>query len=173
LRRRETIGYCAHAAEAAMPNDPEIEALNLNAIARAGAYALKAAHPQVKFTSGRRDERAQARAMAANVVRERKWIERTYKVSAARTACQAWVDAHPEATTPDAIAAGLLTVFDGLSKVQVSAISRHLSGDAFDVQPVTDDAEVIKARIRGLAGLDLFLDVEGGLVRWHAQFESF
>ena len=32
------------------------------------------------------------------------------------------------------------------------------------------DAEAIKKTIRGLDGLDKFLDKEGGLVRWHAQF---
>jgi hypothetical protein len=52
----------------------------------------------------------------------------------------------------------------------VGKVSKHLSGDAFDVQPVDINAEAIKATIRGLAGLDKFLDKEGGLVRWHAQF---
>ncbi len=33
-----------------------------------------------------------------------------------------------------------------------------------------EDAEAIKKTIRGLSGLDKFLDTEGGLVRWHAQF---
>jgi hypothetical protein len=41
---------------------------------------------------------------------------------------------------------------------------------AFDVQPVTQDADAIKKSIRALAGLDKFLEMEGGLVRWHAQF---
>jgi hypothetical protein len=50
-------------------------------------------------------------------------------------------------------------------------MSRHLSGDAFDVQPVEDNADAIKQTIRKLPGLQLFLDREGGLVRWHAQFQ--
>jgi len=49
-------------------------------------------------------------------------------------------------------------------------LSKHLSGEAFDVQPVDKDAEAIKKTIRGLTGLDKFFDTEGGLVRWHAQF---
>jgi hypothetical protein len=52
----------------------------------------------------------------------------------------------------------------------VSQISKHLSGEAFDVQPVKKDASKIKKTIRGLKGLTKFLDKEGGLVRWHAQF---
>jgi hypothetical protein len=35
---------------------------------------------------------------------------------------------------------------------------------------VKDNADEIKKTIRGLAGLDIFLDTEGGLERWHAQF---
>ena len=47
-------------------------------------------------------------------------------------------------------------------------IRDSLSGLAFDVQPVTEDADAIKKSIRALAGLDKFLEMEGGLVRWHA-----
>ena len=43
-------------------------------------------------------------------------------------------------------------------------------GEAFDVQPVDKDADAIKKTIRGLDGLGKFLDSEGGLVRWHAEF---
>ena len=53
---------------------------------------------------------------------------------------------------------------------ELGSFSRHLSGLAFDVQPVTEDADAIKKSIRALAGLDKFLEMEGGLVRWHAQF---
>jgi hypothetical protein len=38
------------------------------------------------------------------------------------------------------------------------------------VQPVEKDADEIKKSIKGLKGLTRFLDMEGGLVRWHAQF---
>jgi len=152
--------------------DPEIEALELAPLARAAAYALKRAHPQVRFTSGRRDKADQARAMASNVAKEgqRRWIEETYKASPLRTRCQDWLDAHPEVVTAAGIAAGLLAIFDAAGDRELSRLSRHLAGMAFDVQPVEHDAEAIKTTIRGLPGLDLFLDREGGLVRWHAQF---
>src|SRR5438552_18981740 len=59
-------------------HDAEIEALDLAATARTAAYALKKAHPSIRFTSGRRSKEDQARAMASNVVKNRKWIEQTF-----------------------------------------------------------------------------------------------
>jgi hypothetical protein len=85
----------AGAAAAASDTDPEIEALNLRGSARKGAYALKKAHPAVKFTSGRRNKEDQARAMASNVVLNRTWIEETYASSTVSKACQKWVNKNP------------------------------------------------------------------------------
>jgi hypothetical protein len=150
--------------------DPAIEALNLRGAARAAAYALKKAHPAVKFTSGRRNKADQARAMASNVIHNRNWIEDTYAASTVSKACQKWVDGHPDAKTQEEIAAGLLSVLDVATDAHLARLSRHLSGDAFDVQPVETDADAIKKTMRGLKGLDIFLEKEGGLVRWHAQF---
>ncbi len=155
---------------AAPVTDSEIEALDLAPNARAGAYALKKAHPTVKFTSGRRAKEDQARAMAGNVVSNRKWIEQTYKKSDLRTSLQDWVDTNKDAKTKAAIQAGLQSILDAATDEQLGAFSKHLSGLAWDVQPVTKDADDIKKTIRGLDNLDLFLDTEGGLVRWHAQF---
>lgn len=159
----------APAAEAA-DNDPVIEALNLTGSARKGAYALKKKHPSVAFTSGKRDKEDQARAMASNVVENRKWIEETYAKSDLRTKCQKWVDDNPEKKTKDEIKEGLLSVLNEATDAQLSKFSKHLSGEAFDVQPVETDADEIKKTIRDLEGLDKFLEKEGGLVRWHAQF---
>jgi hypothetical protein len=86
------------------------------------------------------------------------------------TACQSWVDQNPDAVTQDAVQQGLIGVFDSLPAAELGRISKHLSGEAFDVQPVAVNAEAIKASIRALAGLTRFLDREGGLERWHAQF---
>ena len=151
-------------------NDAEIEGLNLSPTAKAAAYELKKAHPSVKFTSGRRDKQEQAHAMATNVVLNRNWIKQTYKLTPAREACQKWVDDNKDQTTVDQITTGLKGVLDGLSDLDLGRLSKHLSGDAFDVQPVTKDADAIKKTIRGLSGLDKFLEQEGGLERWHAQF---
>lgn len=150
--------------------DPEIEALDLSPVAKAAAYALKTAHPSVKFTSGRRGKDDQARAMASNVVFNRKWIQETYVANDASKACQKWVDDNPTKKAKTDVAAGLFAVMNALTDAQLSKLSKHLSGDAFDVQPVDQDADAIKATINTLTGLSRFLDKEGGLVRWHAQF---
>ena len=160
----------AAAARASEEIDPAIEALELSETARQAAYILKRTHPSVVFTSGRRDKAAQASAMASNVVFNRQWIRQTYLPSEVSAACQRWVDLHPEAGTKEAIALGLKSVFDSMSDSQLAHISKHLSGSAFDVQPVVAGAEEIKETIRGLPGLDKFLEREGGLTRWHAQF---
>jgi hypothetical protein len=166
----QTTPAPAAAAVSDDTNDAEIEALQLAATARLAAYALKKAHPALKFTSGRRDKADQARAMASNVVKNRKWIEQTYANSDLRKQCQEWVDKNPDKTTQADIAAGLLSIFDEAADSALGNFSKHLSGEAFDVQPVEKDADAIKKTIRGLTGLDKFLDTEGGLVRWHAQF---
>ncbi len=155
---------------AAETKDPDIEALDLNATARKAAHELKKKFPSVVFTSGRRSKEDQARAMASNVVENRTWIKETYAQSAARDACQKWLDEHKDKTTKEDITAGLKGVLDGLTDAQLRQLSKHLSGDAFDVQPVDKDADKIKKAIRKLTGITKFLDQEGGLVRWHAQF---
>ena len=165
-----TAAVPAVAAPTEVATDPDIEALGLRGNAKKGAYALKKAHPSVTFTSGLRDRADQARAMASNVISNRKWIEQTYASTAVSKACQKWVDDNEEATTKDAIAAGLLTVLEEYTTAELGVLSKHLSGDAFDVQPVETDADAIKKTIRGLEGLGKFLEKEGGLVRWHAQF---
>jgi hypothetical protein len=157
-------------AAATSQNDPEIETLDLADTARKAAYELKKAHPSVQFTSGRRGKDDQARAMASNVVENRKWIEQTYASSPLRTKCQKWVDDNPDKKTQAEIAEGLVSIFNGSTDAELGKLSKHLSGEAFDVQPVEENAEAIKTTIRGLSGLSKFLDKEGGLVRWHAQF---
>ncbi len=153
--------------------DPDIDCLALAGSARNAAIILKARFPNLRFTSGRRDKQNQASAMASNVVQNRRWIEQTYRASPVRDACQGWIDAHREATTVAAITAGLCDVLSRCSDDTLNGFSRHLTGYAFDVQPVvTADGEVIKQFIRSLPKLDKFLEIEGGLVRWHTQFNA-
>jgi hypothetical protein len=150
-----------------------IEELNLAPIAEAAARILKQKHPEVVFTSGRRNIADQAHAMASNVaLGNRHWIEQTYVASPVRDALQAWVNAHPSARTVDQIAQGLETTMNAMTPDQVGKISKHLSGMAFDVKPTNTNAEAIKRTIRSLPNLHRFLEKEAGLVRWHAQFSS-
>jgi hypothetical protein len=155
--------------DAGTSTDAEIDNLDLSATAKAAAQQLKQAHPEIHFTSGRRGVAGQAHAMASNIVSsgDRKWIEKTY---AAAGALQKWVDDHASATTVQDISAGLKGVMDAMTDSDRGKISKHLSGDAFDVQPQTKDAAKIKADMAALPGATKFLSQEGGLERWHVQF---
>ena len=150
----------------------DIDDLELSEDAEAAAKILKEAHPgQIVFTSGRRDVSEQAAAMAQNVVTNRKWIEQTYANTAERRELQTWVDDNPDATTKTEIAAGLKSIMDTWSDASLRRISRHLTGDAFDVAPVAGDAgERIKATMKSLPKLHRVLFWEGGKEIWHAQF---
>lgn len=160
------------ATDAVLATDAAIEALGLAQVAKTAAYALKKEYPTVSFTSGKRTKEDQARAMSGNVVLNRKWIEETYAKSGVRDACQKWLDDNPEKKTREEIEAGLIEVLNKYTDAQLGVFSKHISGMAFDVQPVEQDAEEIKKTIRDLvAGKGKFLEKEGGLVRWHAQFD--
>ena len=131
---------------------------------------LKARFPSTVFTSGRRSVAAQAQSMASDVVRDRRFIIETYKPSVICTACQQWVDAHPEAVTQAALGTGILGVFQAAAEADVMTFSKHLTGDAFDVLPVDANADQIIAFIQQLPLLEKFLPREAQLIRWHAQF---
>jgi hypothetical protein len=134
------------------------------------AYVIKGKHPWAVFTSGRRDPARQASAMAGNVVRNRRWIAQTYAANPVSAAAQAWVDDHPEARTQQAIADGLLSVFKQFSRSELGRLSYHLSGLAFDIQPVPAQESAVSTTIRSLPGLREFLTKEGGLTIWHVGF---
>jgi hypothetical protein len=146
-----------------------IDDLDLVDFAADAARILLKAHPEVLFTSGRRTVDEQASAMAANVVKRRKWIEQTYVKTAERDALQNWIDSHPEARTQAAISTGLQSIMSGWSDDQKTLVSLHFCGHAFDVQPIAN-GDAIKKTIRSLPNLRKFLETEGGLVRWHADF---
>lgn len=151
----------------------DIDALDLAPVADRAARELLAKCPDVRFTSGRRGVEDQARAMAGNVVSNRRWIEQTYTASPEAVTLQTWVTNHPEAKTREAIAAGLTAIMLKWDDKRKGRLSKHFSGEAFDVQPVADPRGAqIKAAIRTLPGLQKFLEREGGLIRWHAQFSA-
>ncbi|QMW21804.1 M15 family metallopeptidase domain-containing protein [Sandaracinobacteroides saxicola] len=151
---------------------PGIDQLRLIGPADAGARRLLARFPFIEFTSGRRNVAEQADAMASNIVARRDWILRTYSDTAERAALQGWVDSHPDAIRRPEIARGLARVMANWDDGQKGRLSKHFSGQAFDVRPLVNSpaASAIKAEIRALDGLVKFLEKEGGLVRWHAQF---
>ena len=123
----------------------------------------------VFITSAAAKERLLACMNPGNVDKTRDYIKNTYASSDASKACQKWVDDNPDATTQKDIAAGLLETLKGLGN-KAGQISKHLTGDAFDVKPVTKDADAIKKTIKGLTGIKKFLEKESGLTIWHAEF---
>ncbi len=148
----------------------QVGQLKLTGKARDAAEALKDKSPDVVFTSGRRDVAGQASAMAGNVVKQHDWIEKTYRASKASKACQKWVDEcvakNPKPSRED-IRKGLLEVLKGLG-TDVGQISKHLSGQAFDIAPNSAKLADVKAIAKKFNGR--FLDHEGKLCRWHVQF---
>ena len=166
------IGHAAVTRKKPGNKPRSIESLNLSPKAKKAAEQLLKEYPNdIVFTSGRRDLAGQAHAMAGNVVKKRDWIGNTYASNDASKACQKWVDDHPEAKTQKEIAAGLLETLKALGP-KAGQMSKHLSGDAFDIQPVKDKdkADAIKKSIKELPGLKQFLDKEGGLEIWHVGF---
>ncbi len=151
-------------------SDHAIDVLDLVDYARDAAAILKSQHPEIIFTSGRRNVKRQAAAMASNVAVKRRYIEQTYASGPESQVLQKWVDDHPEAVTPADISSGLEGIMSIWTDAQKSRLSKHFSGQAFDVFPVTSNAEAVKSTIRSLPNLRLFLDSEGGLTIWHAEF---
>ena len=147
----------------------DLTSLGLAEHALSAAQTLKTKHPSVVFTSGRRSVAEQADAMASNIVRNRQWIAQTYAVSAERDRLQKWVDDNPGATTRGAIAAGLSAIMAQWSDEKRVKLSRHFAGLAFDVRPA--DA-ALKKSIEDLPNLVRFLDNEGGIIIWHAEFAA-
>ena len=155
-----------------------IEQMNLSPLARQGAERLLAACPSVVFTSGRRDRWGQAWAMASNIVKGgRDWIACTYKASPVAESLQTWVTMHPEMETVGDLAQGLTDQMVLWSDAELRTISRHCSGDAFDILPMVNEAgqptpegQFALDTIGSLEGLERLLTREGGLVRWHVQF---
>lgn len=154
--------------------------LDLIEPALGGALILRRAFPGVVFTSGRRSIRDQANAMAENVALSMKrnghpagetWLIRTYKATPVRDALVRWLRGHPSAFNSPGIAAGFMSVFRSMPEDEVARVSKHLVGLAFDVRPVhgMQEGPVLQC-LRTLPHLDKFLDREGGLIRWHAQF---
>jgi hypothetical protein len=140
------------------------------------AIALKTKYSQITFNSGKRDATEQASAMAANVVEDRTGYFATYKATDLAKQLQDWVDKNPKAKDQATIAAGLKSVMDTWEKKDLLRLSKHLTGEAFDMQPIESDkqAAAIKkdakemAQKEGSEGSD-FLEKEGKLTRWHVQ----
>lgn len=157
-----------------------IDELNLNPNPRRAAEAIQRLHPDIVFTSGRRDLHAQARAMARNVFRDPLFMEVTYKPGRAKMLLEHWLREHPDATEQDMVE-GFTVVLGGMEQLALAQLSRHFSGDAWDAAyPKLDDgndddaeAAAIKQDLMALSpdfGVEKVLLKEGSIKVIHAQF---
>lgn len=162
-----------------------IPEMRLSPNARRAAELVRQAHPDAVFTSGRRDVRGQARAMAVNVVRHGPtWLRDTYKDQRMVALLMTYTEENKElASDPKLLANGF---YEQLMEHYAGNLMRfpHLRGDAFDIawpmlpngliDRITGDA--ICATIEHLPvelGLQLLLKKEGKHDVIHAQFNHF
>lgn len=153
-----------------------IAQMKLSPNARRGAEWVLARHPGTVFTSGRRDVLDQARVMAANTVKYgRAWILKTYKPSPIIDTLHSWLQDHPDQREAKQIAHGFYECLMACHSGDLTKLSRHLTGDAWDADwPGDDDGERICKDIQINMPveyrLDKVIDREGGLRLIHAQF---
>lgn len=159
-----------------------IDEMHLSTNARRAAQLVFVKHPTVLFTSGRRDARDQARAMAENTIRYgTDWLGQTYKNQAMVAALVHWTHTHLDS------AASVTLMTDGFYQTlvndQAGQLTQfpHCRGDAFDIQcPRFVDGRINEeetSRIRHTIetvpmalGLQLILTREGQHRVIHAQF---
>lgn len=136
--------------------------------------------PFLTLTSALRLVDGQCEAMAENEAKARDWVQDTYRSSPVEVAVQSWLDQNPTIVDVAGIEEGLLGVMAQFSAAELHALSWHLTGEAFDIQPLTDErapavksaiGELVIAEIEG-GGTAKFLPTEGGLLRWHVQVEE-
>lgn len=153
-----------------------LDQLRLAPLTKQAALFILERHPYVIFTSGRRDAQEQAHAMACNVVVDSKWIQQTYLRGAA---LQEAVDVHRTKGGTWNIAAIENVLSDALFRLtdhDLRGISRHYTGDAFDLKPIQGpEGEKVLDTIQFMRrdpqfGMEKFLTKEGNLIRWHCQF---
>ena len=136
--------------------------------------------PFLVLTSALRLVDGQCEAMAENEAKARDWVQDTYKSSPVEVAVQSWLDQNPTITDVAGIEAGLLGVLAQFSAAELHTLSWHLTGEAFDIQPLTTErAPTVTSAIRDLVVAEIegggnakFLPSEGGLLRWHVQVEE-
>lgn len=147
--------------------------------ARKGAEWVQARHPQVVFTSGRRDVRDQARVMANNVTKYgRGWLFATYKPTPILSTLNGWMEQHPTVTESKLIADGFYDCLLACHSGQLTTLSRHLTGDAWDAQWPASDEEGericadIETHMPAEYQMSKLIKREGALRVIHVQFAA-
>jgi hypothetical protein len=159
-----------------------IAEMRLSANAWAAAHIVLTEHPSVIFTSGRRDARDQARAMATNTIRYGvAWLGQTYKNQDMVRNLEEWMETHLDQTASEK----LMTegFYQTLLATQPGQLAQfpHCRGDAFDIQcPRFASGQVDETQTNAIRrtienvpielGLQLILTREGAHRVIHAQF---
>lgn len=159
-----------------------IEDMHLSTNAKRAAQLVLSHHPTVVFTSGRRDVRGQARAMAVNTIRYGVgWLGQTYKNQDMVRSLEEWMEQHVDQTASEK----LLTegFYQTLMDTQSGQLAQfpHCRGDAFDIQcPRYESGQIdepatlrIQHTIEMLPielGLQLILTREGAHRIIHSQY---
>lgn len=162
-----------------------IKELRLSPLAEAAAVHVLAKHPEIVFTSGRRDLASQARAMAANAITfGPTWLNDTYKNKRLVNHLMTYMEENPEECgDPARLGARFHEQMTEYFKEDFEKFP-HLRGDAFDIRyprlknglydrPAGDR---IMKTLRSLPEygipVDWVTDQEGKLVVIHAQFKG-
>lgn len=152
-----------------------VSELDLSPVAKAAAEKLVASFPQVVFTSGRRDLRKQAEVMATNELRDPGWVKSTYKISEPFVW---WIEQNKPKSQVE-MAIGFHDVMMRMSQEEIDQVSKHLSGNAFDIKPIIDKTGMpttegfeIVDFCRSKLGAEKILLREGNLIVWHVQFST-
>jgi hypothetical protein len=156
-----------------------IDDLDLSPYAKQAAQAVLTAYPDAIFTSGRRDAKGQAKAMAANTIRYGVgWLGETYKNQDMVRQLEEWMEQHLDQT------ASVKEMGEGFYQTLVHqqagqlAQFPHCRGDAFDLAcPRYADGRIDEQRtsamkhfIERLPEIQLVLTREGNHRVIHAQF---
>lgn len=153
-----------------------IAQLHLSLNARKGAEWVRDRYPSIVFTSGRRDPLDQSRVMATNIVRYgRTWMLKTYKPSPIIDTLCDWLDQNPSKRDATLIAQGFYDCLLACHSGQLTKLSKHLTGDAWDAAwPGDEQGDKIcsdmQINMPVEYGLDKIINREGGLRIIHAQF---
>jgi hypothetical protein len=159
-----------------------IDQMDLAPNAKRAAIIVQAAHPGIVWTSGRRDARAQARAMAENTLRYGvAWLGQTYKNREMVQQLEAWMATHLDHTASKALMAE--GFYLTLLQQQAGQFAQfpHCRGDAWDIQcPRFGDGRIDELAVSAIRrtieqlpialGLQLILTREGAHRVIHAQF---
>lgn len=148
-----------------------LDQLNLAPIMDQAARQFEWAFSHVQWLSGRRNRQGQAQAMAAQIVKDRQWISKTYLHAAH---LQTAVDFHPDAKTTEQLNNLLFETMLGMSDSELAKVSDHIAGMAVDLAPMIfgdgDPTPTGQAALKWMHDYPytkVVLTREGGRIIWH------